>query len=192
VIQLAHCPKKSLIHCLRRQTTALTRDWNPLVRGKMESMAATCKVSACRPDHTPHLPSGSVSLVVTRLPGLQPFDYQKENWIRCWFIDLDLRSVPVIVPPDLATWKEEMARALAELSRVIKWGGHLAVEISRLRPRNVNWDELIMDLALATGFKPVGILINSAAGVPEFTGKAQTAQASRFDKIMLFRKPTAV
>src|SRR5262245_56372528 len=44
-------------------------------------------------DNTPTIPDNSVALVVTSPPFLDVVNYEADNWLRCWFNEIDPREV---------------------------------------------------------------------------------------------------
>jgi len=50
----------------------------------MEPVVSRALLLTSRADDTTAIPKGSVTLIVTGPPGLKPFDYHTDNWLRCW------------------------------------------------------------------------------------------------------------
>jgi len=179
-------PKKELFGTLSRTSSALTRDWDSQVRPLLDRAAARGKFSTCQAERTPHIPQGSVALIVTRPPGLKPYNYERDNGIRCWFVGIDPHSVRLITHRQLEAWMMEMATVFLELYRVLKPGGHLVVEIGGLRPRKVRWDEVILECALVAGFQEVAILTNTPhAMAPAQSGRSRMVE---FEEAIVVKK----
>jgi hypothetical protein len=49
---------------------------------------------------TRKLPANSVSLVVTSPPFLDVVQYAEDNWLRCWFLGIDPKTVALTVPKE--------------------------------------------------------------------------------------------
>jgi hypothetical protein len=129
-----HSPlaKKELFNCLRLKSQSLTATVDAWARRVLESVVSRAVLLTARADGTAGIPTGSVALIVTGPPGLKPFDYQRDNWLRCWFVDLDPATVRVSAHRELDAWEEEMTGVFVELYRVLKPGGYCAVDIGRL------------------------------------------------------------
>ena len=78
---------------------------------------------------TPEIESGSVQLVVTSPPFLNVVDYATDNWLRCWFLGIDPKSVKLTVPRKLEDWQTAMTDVFRELHRVLRPGGKVAFAV---------------------------------------------------------------
>jgi len=182
-------PKKSLFDCLRRKSELLTDGFDWTAQELLQPVISQAQFLTCPADHTPQIQTSSVSLVVTGPPELKPFDYARDNWIRCWFVDVDPELVPVSAHWDLDSWIEEMMRVFVELYRVLKPGGYCVVEIASLRPRKLRWDEVVLECALAAKFEAVAIIINTAFGGQGLLERPYMVRRSDFDEAIIVRKP---
>ncbi len=183
----SHCqlPRKELIDCLGRRSESLTAtldSWQ--VRGLEKVFPQSILLTG--PAHsTAQLANNSVSLIVTGPPGLKPFNYVLENWLRCWFVDLDPASVQIPAHRELDAWCQEMAGVFVEFYRVLQPGGYCVIDLGRLRPRKIRWDEVILELMLLAGFTPVALLVNSTHyGKALFERPFVTRQAV-FDEVLV-------
>jgi hypothetical protein len=184
-------PKKELFACLRLKSESLTASLGNWSQRVLEELVSQAVLLTVRADDTARIPKGSVSLIVTGPPGLKPFDYHKENWLRCWFVDVDPDSVPVSTHRELYDWEQEMTGVFVELYRVLKPGGYCVLDIGRLRPRKIRWDEVVIDCARLAGFEALAIVINTELfgwRVPE---RPFLTRKSLFDELVVLRKPPA-
>src|SRR6185369_6606731 len=94
--------------------------------------------------HTPQIPSHSVSLVVTSPPVLDVVQYATDNWLRCWFLNIDPAEVRFTVPKKLEAWKAAMTAVLQELHRVLKPGGRVAFEVGEVSPGKIRLEEAVV------------------------------------------------
>src|SRR6185503_4017652 len=101
-------------------------------RGRLAAVFPKSQLVTASSDRTPQIASGSVSLVVTSPPFLDVVDYAADNWLRCWFLGIDPRSVQLTVPKKLDAWAATMTRVFHELHRVLKPGGHIAFEVGEV------------------------------------------------------------
>ena len=140
---------------------------------------------------TPRIPSNSVSLAVTSPPFLDVVDYATDNWLRCWFLGIDPKSVKLTVPRKLEAWKSEMTNVFRELHRVLKPGGHVAFEVGEVHSGKTRLEEHVLPCGVAAGLQPVLVLINDQ----KFTktancwGVDNNFKGTNTNRIVLFRKP---
>ena len=182
-------PRKELFNCLRIKSESLTATFDSWSRRVMEPVVSRALLLTSRADDTTAIPKGSVTLIVTGPPGLKPFDYHTDNWLRCWFVDVNPDSVRVSAHRELDTWEQEMTGVLVELYRVLKPGGYCAVDIGRLRPRKIRWDEAVLDCALLAGFEPVTLLVNTESYRKTILERPFVTRESVFDEVLVLIKP---
>ena len=65
---------------------------------------------------TPEIADASVSLVVTSPPFLDVVDYHTDNWLRCWFLGIDSKSVNVTMSKIFAHGSSRWTRSFASCS----------------------------------------------------------------------------
>src|SRR5262249_25008737 len=109
---------------------------------------------------TPQIDSNSVALVVTSPPFLNVVDYAGDNWLRCWFMGIDPKSVKLTVPRKLEDWQAVMTEDFKELHRVLKPGGHVAFEVGEVHGGRVKLEEAVVPCGMDAGLEPELILIN--------------------------------
>jgi hypothetical protein len=137
------------------------------------------------------MPSESVSLVVTSPPFLDVVQYDTDNWMRCWFLGIDVKAVPITMLKRLSDWQASMTAVLKELGRLLKPGGHVAFEVGEVESGTVKLEEAVLPCGLAAGLEPVLILINAQ----EFTKTAKCwgidnmGKGTNTNRIVLLRKP---
>jgi hypothetical protein len=146
---------------VRLRSEILTATLNLWERRVLEGVLPKAALLTGGADSTPQIAKNSVSLIVTGPPGLKPYDYCRDNWLDCWFVGLDPESVPVSVHAELDTWQQETTGVFVELYRVLTPGGYCVVDVGRLRPRKIRWDEAVLDCALLAGFEAVSLLVNT-------------------------------
>ncbi len=182
-------PRKELFSCLRAKSISVTWSFDAFSRRVLESTAPRARLFCCPASHTPEIANGAVALIVTGPPGLRPLECKVENWLRCWFVDLKPESVAVSRHETVEAWAAELIAVLVELHRVLTPGGHLVLDLGRLRPRRrVRWDELIVECAVASGFEPEAIIVNSAEGGVRILERRRLTRRTRFDEVMVLRK----
>ncbi len=111
---------------------------------------------------TPELKNDSVDLIVTSPPFLNVVSYDKDNWLRCWFNNIDLKKVKdnVSMFKKLTDWKKFIFKTLKELHRVLKTNKYLILEVGEVRKGKIKLDEEVAPLAMEVGFEIECVLIN--------------------------------
>lgn len=142
-------------------------------------------------EHTPSIEDASVSLVVTSPPFLDVVNYQKDNWLRCWFNDIDSKNVRIwqINKPDM--WREKMSHVFQELKRILVPGGHVAFEVGEVRGGKILLETLVVPAAVAAGLEPCMIIVNSQTFTKTSNcwGVDNLQKGTNTNRIVLLRRP---
>ena len=109
------------------------------------------KLITAQSDTTPQIRDGEVDLVVTSPPFLDIVNYESDNWLRCWFLGVDPRGVKIANFKKVEDWQQFIAKTLAELSRVVRLGGHIAFEVGEVRNGKVRLEEHVISASLNVG-----------------------------------------
>ncbi len=184
-------PRRNVIEIICRKTRHLLADCSDAVRRGLAEAARGARILTRQCVSTPEIASGSVALVVTSPPFLNVVDYATDNWLRCWFIGADPRSVKLTVPQKLDDWREAMAGVFRELRRVLRAGGHVAFEVGEVRGGKVKLEETVLACGFEAGLEPVLVLINDQ----KFTktancwGVDNNFKGTNTNRVVVFRKP---
>ncbi|MEO8427609.1 MAG: DNA methyltransferase [Verrucomicrobiota bacterium] len=145
---------------LLKKSRQLLSDCTPATRKTVASVAGRALLLTQPAAATPQIPDDSVDLVVTSPPFLDVVDYAGDNWLRCWFLGIDPKSVKLTVPKKLDQWTTAMAEVFQELHRVLIPGGHVAFEVGEVRGGTIKLEEVVLPAGVAAGLTPRLVLIN--------------------------------
>ena len=139
---------------------------------------------------TPTIPDDSVALVVTSPPFLDVVNYEADNWLRCWFNEIDPREVKLWMFKRLDDWSERMTSVFQELHRVLKHNGFVAFEVGEVRGGRLKLEDVVIPAAERAGLKPVLVVINQQ----EFTktsncwGTRNMRKGTNTNRVVLLQK----
>ena len=141
---------------------------------------------------TREIPDGSISLTVTSPPFLDVVQYDKDNWLRCWFNDIDAGEIAgkITMSKTIEEWSTVMQDVFYELYRITKNGGWVAFEVGEVKGGKVKLDEYVVPLGTKAGFNCIGILVN----LQEFTktsniwGVKNNKSGTNTNRIVIFIK----
>jgi hypothetical protein len=161
-------PRRDVRAVILKKTKALLKDLTPADAQALASAARRARLITHAAHHTPEIGDASVDLVVTSPPFLTVVDYERDNWLRCWFCGIDPAAVHLTILRRLDHWQAAMTRVFRELHRVLKPGGAVAFEVGEVRKGTIRLEEAVIPSAVAAGLDPVFVLINAQ----EFTKTA--------------------
>jgi hypothetical protein len=183
-------PRRDVPSIILKKTRILLRDCDPASRQVLAGVAPHAQLLTKPASATPEIPNQSIALVVTSPPFLNVVDYATDNWLRCWFLGIDPKSVKLTVPKKLEAWRAAMTDVFHELHRVLKPGGHVAFEVGEVHAGKTKLEEAVLPCGVAAGLEPVLVLINDQ----QFTktancwGVDNMAKGTNTNRIVLFRK----
>lgn len=184
-------PRRDVAKLILKKSRQLLRDCSPRERQTLASVAGLARFTNAPANATAELPPRSVALVVTSPPFLDIVQYAEDNWLRCWFLGIDPKSVKLTIPKRLDAWQETMTSVFRELNRVLKPGGHVAFEVGEVHSGKTKLEEHVLPCGVAAGLEPLLVLINDQ----QFTktancwGVANNAKGTNTNRIVVFRKP---
>lgn len=183
-------PERDVRKIILKKSKQLLGDVTSDVRATLATVAADAILVTSASSSTPQIPSGSVSLVVTSPPFLDVVQYDADNWLRCWFLGVDSKSVAITMLKKLDQWQAAMTDVFHELARVLKPGGHVAFEVGEVHGGKTKLEEAVLPCGIAAGLDPLLVLINDQ----EFTktancwGVDNMGKGTNSNRIVVFRK----
>jgi SAM-dependent methyltransferase len=184
-------PPRDVSRIMLKKTTILLSDCTVATRRTLAESFPCAQLLTGPSHHTPQIASGSVRLVVTSPPFLDVVQYDADNWLRCWFLGIDVKNVRITMLKKLEDWQSAMTAVFRELHRVLAPGGHVAFEVGEVRGGSLKLEEAVLPCGVAVGLTPELILINDQ----EFTktancwGVDNMTKGTNTNRIVLFRKP---
>ncbi|MHA1285025.1 MAG: DNA methyltransferase [Promethearchaeota archaeon] len=141
---------------------------------------------------TDEISDNSVQLTVTSPPFLDIVQYDKDNWLRCWFnmIDVEEISKRITMEKNLDDWLRVMADIFIELYRITKKGGWVAFEVGEVKKGTINLEEYIIPIGLDARFVCKGIIINlqKFTKTSKIWGIDNNNLGTNTNRIVLFKK----
>lgn len=144
-----------------------------------------------KPAHkTSQVPSGSVKLIVTSPPFLDVVDYELDNWLRCWFLDIPAKTIKITRLKNIEHWQNFISLTLQELSRVVCRGGHIAFEVGEVRGGSICLEKNVILAAKGLPLETLCVLIHQQ----KFTktancwGIENNKKGTNSNRIVLFRR----
>jgi hypothetical protein len=175
-----------------KKTSSLLRTLSPADRENLARAGKTAQFLSGDARDTPAIADASIRLTVTSPPFLDVVQYPKDNWLRCWFNDIDDQAVgrTITLARTLAEWIRVMKGVFDELYRVTTSGGFVAFEVGEVRKGSVRLEDAVLPLGMDSGFQPVCILINRQqfTKTAHIWGVGNNTGGTNTNRIVLFRK----
>ncbi len=175
-----------------KKTKSLIRNVSEEERNNLLRAGDTGLFFTEKAQNTTEIKKESVQLTVTSPPFLDVVQYSTDNWLRCWFNDIDDSEVSkrMTVTKSLDEWKIVMKGVFKELYRITKHGGWVAFEVGEVKKGTIKLEEHVVPLGLDAGFNCMGILIN----MQKFTktaniwGIKSNIKGTNTNRVVIFRK----
>ncbi|MBF0113115.1 MAG: site-specific DNA-methyltransferase [Desulfamplus sp.] len=141
---------------------------------------------------TNEIPDNSIQLTVTSPPFLDVVQYADDNWLRCWFnnIESDKIGKTITMSKKIEDWNEVMSRVFKQLYRVTKINGYVAFEVGEVRNGKIKLDEHIAVIGIEQGFSCEGIMINEQVftKTANIWGVSNNKKGTNSNRVVLFKK----
>ena len=112
--------------------------------GQLEAEPLNPMLETTAADNLFYLEDSSTDLIVTSPPFLNIVDYKKDNWLRCWFVDIDPGDLNISTYSSVEEWKTFIRGAFEEMCRVVREGGRIAFEVGEVRNGKVQLEEIVL------------------------------------------------
>ena len=143
-------------------------------------------------DATRAIAAGSVQLTVTSPPFLDIVQYSNDNWLRCWFNDLDADAIAagITMSRTIDGWSAAMSKVFAELYRITRKNGWVAFEVGEVRKGKVRLEEHVVPIGNGAGFACEAILFNEQrfTKTANIWGIGNNEAGTNSNRIVVFRK----
>ncbi len=134
----------------------------------------------------------SVTLTVTSPPFLDVVHYAQDNWLRCWFNNIDAENVSKNITMSRTTvdWCNVMGDVFKELFRITKKNGWVIFEVGEVEKGKIKLEEYVVELGLQAGFICDAIMINQQqfTKTSNIWGVANNSKGTNSNRIVIFKK----
>lgn len=178
---------------IKKKTLSLLKDFNEESINKINSVGSKSELLvedsrfASR-----YLGNELVDLTVTSPPFLNIVQYSKDNWLRCWFNNIDIKDIEkkIFITPNLDKWRQFIRNVLGQLFILTKKGGYVAFEVGEVKNGSINLDEYVALEGINSGFDVIGIFVNTQqfTKTSNIWGVKNQKNGTNTNRIVLFRK----
>ncbi len=183
---------KDVQYIILKKTRDLSSGVNKNLVHQLKRIGSNARFINCDARYTSSIKSNSLHLTITSPPFLDLVNYVEDNWLRCWFNNIDAKEVArnITVTKKLNEWEKIMADVFSELYRITKKSGHVAFEVGEVRKGKVKLDEHIVPIGVKAGFDCLGIVINlqNFTKTANIWGVSNNTVGTNTNRIVIFRK----
>lgn len=183
-------PPRDVAALILKKSRSLLRHLTKSQVENLQKIYSHHKITTGLAEKMDHLSDNSVSLVVTSPPFLDVVNYRQDNWLRCWFAGIDPENIPKLTSSP-TVWTDQIGNAIREMIRIIKPGGHIAIEVGEVKKGRIKMEELVLEAGKRLGLDRAQIFIN----VQKFTktshcwGIKNNTEGTNTNRIVLFSVP---
>lgn len=176
-------PFRDVRSILAKKTRSLLRSGHP-------PACPDLRLATGPADSTSNIDDASVALVVTSPPFLDVVDYAADNWLRCWFADVDVTDVPISTHRKEEAWTGMVHDVLREQARVVASGRFVVFEVGEVRGGKVCLERNVKDAVQGLPFEVVGVMINqqSFTKTANIWGVTNDKKGTNSNRLVLLRR----
>lgn len=143
-------------------------------------------------DKTHEIADNTITLTVASPPFLDIVQYADDNWLRCWFCNIDITKIEKSIThcKKVIDWEWEMSKVFRELYRVTKTNGYVAFEVGEVRNGKINLDENIINIATQNNFRCLAVIINQQdfTKTANIWGIKNNSKGTNSNRVVLLKK----
>lgn len=174
-----------------KKSRSLLRSVQPdTLFGQLETQPLDPILETTAADNLFYLEDSSTDLIVTSPPFLNVVDYKKDNWLRCWFVDIDPENLKISTYSSVEEWKAFIRDAFKEMCRVVREGGHIAFEVGEVRNGKVQLEEIVLQAVEGLPLVLEKVLINQQnfTKTSNLWGITNNQAGTNTNRIVLFKR----
>ena len=148
------------------------------------------KLYNCNSWETKKIKKNSINLTVTSPPFLNIVDYQKDNWLRCWFLGLNSSEMKISQIKQIDQWSDFISKTIKEIERVTKSKGYLAFEVGEVGKDKKQLEKYVINAASNTKFKAICVLVNEQnfTKTSNAWGIRNNTKGTNTNRVVIFQK----
>jgi len=185
-------PYKNTKEIIMKKSKSLQRNLSSELIEKLRKIGASAVLSSEDSRETSHIQDCSINLTVTSPPFLNIVRYADDNWLRCWFNDIDITEVEkkISLCRNVESWSNLMSSVFEELYRITVSGGWVAFEVGEVNNGKIELDEYVVPLGVKSGFDCAGVMVNSQdfTKTSNIWGINNMSTGTNTNRIVLFHK----
>ncbi|MFA5479033.1 MAG: DNA methyltransferase [Candidatus Muiribacteriota bacterium] len=159
---------------------------------KLRKIAAKALFLEKDASETYDIKSATVNLIVTSPPFLDIVQYAEDNWLRCWFNNIDVKQVSkkIIMAKSVEKWSEYMSRVFREFYRILKKDAIIAFEVGEVKKGKIDLAMEVVKIGLNQNFECFGILINQQkfTKTANIWGVTNNSDGTNSNRVVIFQK----
>lgn len=183
---------KNVREIILKKTNDLLKEVDEQTAQTLRNVSLQAKFHNSNAAETSAIKDNSVQLSVTSPPFLDVVQYAADNWLRCWFNDIDAKEIAehITMSKSVEEWNKVMSKVFSELYRITRSGGFVAFEVGEVRGGKIKLDEVVVPLGKNAGFNCEGILVNQQAftKTANIWGVHNNRKGTNTNRIVLFSK----
>ena len=183
---------KDVRYIILKKTRDLTSGLNNDLVDRLKRIGSKANFLNCDARFTPYIKNNSVNLTITSPPFLDIVNYAEDNWLRCWFNNIDVEEAArnITITKKLNEWENVMADVFKELFRITRKSGYVVFEVGEVRKSKIKLDEHIVPHGINAGFDCLGIVINlqNFTKTANIWGVSNNTFGTNTNRIVVFRK----